>query len=166
MAHGQLVSLRLEHKDALDTFLGEFEVSDDKLHGYFIDRSTNIEKVIAILAAWDKGEELPDGWVPNTTWFWESDGTIQGVINVRHRLTTWLEENGGHIGYSVAPSQRQQGVATAMLRSALTNCREFKIPKAMLICDSDNAGSRRAIEANNGILQREENGQRWYWIKL
>ncbi|MEG3587205.1 MAG: GNAT family N-acetyltransferase, partial [Actinomycetota bacterium] len=67
---------------------------------------------------------------------------------------------------SVAPSQRQQGVATAMLRSALIKCREFKIPKVMLICDSDNVGSRRVIEANNGILQREENGQRWYWIEL
>ncbi len=65
-----------------------------------------------------------------------------------------------------APSQRQQGVATAMLRSALIKCTEFEIMKAMLICDSDNVGSRRAIEANNGILQREENGQRWYLIKL
>jgi predicted acetyltransferase len=166
MAQGELVSLCLEHKDALNTFLREFEISEDELHGYFIDRSTNIEKVIATLEAWNRGEELPDGWVPNTTWFWESDGTIQGVINVRHHLTAWLEENGGHIGYSVSPSQRQQGVATAMLRSALIKCTEFEIMKAMLICDSDNVGSRRAIEANNGILQREENGQRWYLIKL
>jgi len=166
IVHGQLVSLCSEHKDALDTFLREFEVSGDELHGYFIDRSTNIEKVIATLGDWDRGEELPDGWVPNTTWFWERDGTIQGVINVRHSLTAWLKENGGHIGYSVAPTQRQQGVATAMLSSALLKCKEFKIPKAMLICDSANLGSRRAIEANNGILEREENGQRWYWIEL
>tara|TARA_B100001250_G_scaffold140321_1_gene120173 strand:+ start:833 stop:1018 length:186 start_codon:yes stop_codon:yes gene_type:complete len=32
--------------------------------------------------------------------------------------------------------------------------------------NSANVGSKRAIEANNGILEREENGQRWYWIEL
>ncbi|HJM27686.1 MAG: GNAT family N-acetyltransferase [Acidimicrobiales bacterium] len=166
MVKGQLVPLSAHHVKALEVFLREFEESGDELHGYFFNRSTNIKKVISTLEAWERGDELVDGWVPNSTWFWENDGVLQGVINVRHHLTAWLEGNGGHIGYSVAPSQRQQGVATSMLRSALTKCKELEIPKAMLICDSDNAGSIKAIEANNGVLEREENGQRWYWIEL
>ena len=164
MVKGQLVSLSACHVKALEVFLREFEESGDELHGYFFDRSMNIKKVISTLEAWKRGDEVPDGWVPNSTWFWENDGILQGVINVRHRLTAWLEENGGHIGYSVAPSQRQQGVATSMLRSALIRCRELEISKAMLICDSNNVGSVKAIEANNGVLEREVNGQRWYWI--
>ncbi len=166
MVQGQLVSLSLDHKDTLETFLREFEISGDELHGYFFDRSAHIEKVIVTLEAWSKGKELIDGWVPNSTWFWEIKGVLQGVINVRHRLNPWLEENGGHIGYSVAPSHRQQGVATAMLSATLLKCRGLEISKTMLICDSDNVGSIRAIEANNGILERENRGQRWYWIEL
>ena len=164
MVKGQLVSLSACHVDALDAFLREFEESGDELHGYFFDRSMNIRKAISTLEAWERGEELPDGWVSNSTWFWENDGALQGVINVRHRLTAWLEESGGHIGYSVAPSQRQQGVATSMLRAALIKCRELDIPKAMVICDLNNVGSVKAIEANNGVLEREDNGRRWYWI--
>ncbi len=164
MVKGQLVSLSACHVNALEVFLREFEESGDVLHGYFFDLSMSIKKVISTLEAWERGDELPDGWVPNSTWFWENDGVLQGVINVRHCLSPWLEKNGGHIGYSVAPSQRQQGVATSMLRSALIKCKELEIPRAMVICDSDNVGSVKAIEANNGVLEREEKGQRWYLI--
>jgi len=164
MVKGQLVSLSACHVNALEVFLREFEESGDVLHGYFFDLSMSIKKVISTLEAWERGDELPDGWVPNSTWFWENDGVLQGVINVRHCLSPWLEKNGGHIGYSVAPSQRQQGVATSMLRSALIKCKELEIRRAMVICDSDNVGSVKAIEANNGVLEREEKGQRWYLI--
>ncbi|HIL47342.1 MAG TPA: GNAT family N-acetyltransferase [Acidimicrobiia bacterium] len=109
---------------------------------------------------------------PNSTWFWEDDGAIQGVINVRHRLNPWLEENGGHIGYSVASSHRKKGVASAMLEAALERCRALDISPVLLICASGNLGSIQVIEANGGILVREEQNnvmarnQRWYRINL
>ena len=165
MVKGQLVSLSAYHEEALKVFLKEFEESGDELHGYFFNQSMRIEQVITTLEAYERGDELPDGWVPNSTWFWENGGVLQGVINVRHCLSPGLEKSGGHIGYSVAPSQRQQGVATSMLRSALIHCKELEIPRAMVICDSGNVGSVKAIEANNGVLEREENGRRWYWIE-
>ena len=165
MVKCQLISLSACHEEALKVFLKEFEESGDELHGYFFDQSMRIEQVISTLEAWERGDDLPDGWVPNSTWFWENGGVLQGVINVRHCLNPELEKSGGHIGYSVAPSQRQQGVATSMLRSALIHCIELEIPRAMVICDSGNVGSVKAIEANNGVLEREENGRRWYWIE-
>ena len=164
MVRGQLVSLSTGHVNALGALLREFEESGDELHGYFFNRSMSIKQVVSTLKAWERGDELPDGWVPNSTWFWENDEVLQGVINVRHYLSPWLEKNGGHIGYSVAPSQRQQGVATSMLKSALIKCKELGIPRAMVICESGNVGSVKAIEANNGVLEREENGRRWYMI--
>jgi predicted acetyltransferase len=169
---GQLVSLSAVYKDALETFLREFDADPEELHGYFCQRDCSIEEAVRLLKAWGCGEEIQEGWVPCSTWFWESGGTLQGVINVRHRLTSGLREVGGHIGYSVARSHRRKGVATAMLKAVLPHCRALGIQRALLTCDSDNPASARTIEANGGVLEREgwlesaQRMQRWYWIDL
>ncbi|MBR5390047.1 MAG: hypothetical protein IK141_01945 [Clostridia bacterium] len=41
------------------------------------------------------------------------------MIDIRFRLTDYLKKFGGHIGDSVAPSERQKGYATQMLGMAL-----------------------------------------------
>ena len=169
---GQLVSLAADHQGALETFLREFDAAPDELHGYFCDRGCSIDEAVRLLNAWERGEEIQEGWVPCSTWFWESGDTLQGVINVRHRLSPGLREVGGHIGYSVALSHRRKGVATAMLSAVLPHCRTLGIERALLTCDSDNPASARTIEANGGVLEREgwlesaQRTQRWYWIDL
>ena len=170
--HGRLVSLSVQHKSALEVFLSEFDANPDELHGYFCPRDTSIEQAVRLLHAWSEGEELGEGWVPCSTWFWESEGVLQGVINVRHELTPGLRELGGHIGYSVAKSYRRQGVGKAMLRDVLPYCRKLGIERALLTCDSNNPASARTIEANGGELEREgwlesaQRTQRWYWVDL
>ena len=169
---GQLVSLGMHHAEALEAFLQEFDGSPVELHGYFGGRDWPIERAVEALAAWGRGENLQEGWVPCTTWLWEDQGTLQGMINVRHRLTPALEQHGGHIGYAVAPSHRRKGVATAMLAAVLEPCRRLGIRRALLTCDSDNPASARTIERNGGVLDREgwcesqQRMQRWYWIDL
>ena len=169
---GRLVSLSMQHKGLLETFLSEFDANPDELHGYFCPRDSSIEQAVRLLQAWAEGEQLAEGWVPCSTWLWESEGVLQGVINVRHRLTPGLREVGGHIGYSVAKSHRRKGVRKAMLRDVLPHCQKFGIERALLTCDSDNPASSRTIEANRGELEREawlesaQRTQRWYWIDL
>ena len=169
---GKLVPLSLDHKHALEVFLCEFDGCRDELHGYFCDRGASIDAAVQLLSDWGRGQSLGDGWVPCSTWFWESEGVLQGVINVRHRLTPRLEEMGGHIGYSVAPSHRRKGVATAMLREVLAHCRALAIRRALLTCNAANEASARTIESNGGVLDREgwceleQREQRWYWIAL
>jgi predicted acetyltransferase len=172
MTQDLLVSLSLRHEEALELFLSEFDANPDQLHGYFFDRNAPITDIVSTLRAWSAGKQLIDGWVPNSTWFWEVGETLQGVINVRHELTPWLAENAGHIGYSVATPYRHRGVATAMLRAALGYCSTLGISQPMLICDSENIGSIRAIESNSGVLEREgwndsrTQIQRWYRMDL
>ncbi len=179
---GRLVSLGLEHIDALEAFLSEFDTNPTELQGYFCDRDASIEEAVALLEAWSAGERLEEtwvrgeplgqDWVQNSTWFWELDEQLQGVINLRHRLTPALKQEGGHIGYSVAQPYRRQGVASAMLNEVLGRCRELEIPRTLLTCRSDNLGSIRTIEKNGGVLNREgwskPSGQtlRWYWVSL
>ena len=94
------------------------------------------------------------------------------MINVRHELSPALREVGGHIGYCVAPAHRRQGVASAMLAAVLPRCRALGIERALVTCDATNQGSRKTIERNGGVLEREawsertQTTQRWYWIPL
>ncbi|MGB0646093.1 MAG: GNAT family N-acetyltransferase [Bradymonadia bacterium] len=167
---GQLVKLDNSHQDMFQTFIGEFEPEKDPLHGYFIDVNAPFETVLEILEGYETGDPLPEGWVPSTTWFWMHENTIKGVINLRHWLTPGLEAHGGHIGYTVAPSHRRQGIATAMLAGTLARTKELNIERVLVSCDAENIGSRRAIEINGGVLQREEwdetlkRTSNFYWI--
>ena len=70
---------------------------------------------------------------------------------MRHRLNDSLEVVGGHVGYTVRPSARSLGHATAMLGAVLPLARVRGIDPALLTCGVANVASRRVIEANGGV---------------
>lgn len=127
-----------------------------------------------------KAEELadtsipaPDGRVHNDLFWIIDDGEVVGFVSFRHELNEWLRHFGGHIGYSVRPTRRRQGYASAGLALALDRARELGLESVMLTCDDDNAGSYRTIEGAGGVLQdvvdAAEQGHprlRRYWIEL
>jgi len=121
-----------------------------------------------------KGVGLPDGWVPaHTFWVVRNKKNIVGVLQLRHTLTPFLEAEGGHIGYSVRPSERGQGCATRMLAMALEEARRLGLKRVLVTCDRENVASARVILKNGGRLENEipsrqpdrEFTQR-YWIEL
>lgn len=100
-----------------------------------------------------------------------NDDKIIGVIDFRHHinhpiLSIW----GGHIGYSVRPSERRKGYATEMLRQNLMNCKQHGLNKVLVTCDFDNIASKKTISANGGIFEKEIMGDgdriERYWIQL
>jgi predicted acetyltransferase len=106
----------------------------------------------------------PAHFVPCTTFWWVDGPEYLGRIAVRHRLTPHLLEEGGHIGYDVRPTARLRGHATAMLREVLPYAAGIGIEKALVTCDAGNAGSRKVIEANGGVLEDERNGVLRFWV--
>ena len=117
---------------------------------------------------------VPEGRVPSTQYMLvrENDQKIVGMIDIRHCLNAYLEKYGGHIGYSVAPSERRKGYAAQMLRMALLECRKLGIEKVLITCISGNEGSRRTILKNGGIYEStvyepdEGVSLEKYWINL
>lgn len=83
------------------------------------------------------------------------DWTIVGNIEIRHHLNPALEELGGHIGYSVRPSQRRKGYAVSMLRQLLCYARTLGLKKVMLDCDKSNTGSLKTIQKCGGVHSRD-----------
>lgn len=100
----------------------------------------------------------PDGYAPQSVYWWLAGDEFIGRVNIRHRLTPHLMIEGGHIGFEVRPSARRMGHATAMLAAALPLAAALGIDPARLDCDEDNPASRRVIEKNGGHLVGEASG--------
>jgi predicted acetyltransferase len=127
---------------------------------------------LARLAACARGEGLPQGWVPHTTYWLVSQGEVVGVSNLRHVLTESLCREGGNIGYGVRPSARRRGFAGELLRRTLARARAMGMSKVLLTCGKTNLASVRTILGNGGVFaseeflsERDEVVQR-YWIEL
>ncbi|MHC4230992.1 MAG: GNAT family N-acetyltransferase [Planctomycetota bacterium] len=118
------------------------------------------------------GIGLPEGWVPASTYWLVRDEILIGTCNLRHELNVFLENYGGHIGYSVRRSQRNKGYGTQMLRFALQKARDLGIERALVTCDDNNIASARTIEKNGGKLADKVKTEyaeyliRRYWIEL
>lgn len=115
-------------------------------------------------AAEDERTPWHEGFVGCTTLWWTEGDTFLGRLAVRHRLTPFLYEEGGHIGYDVRPSARRQGHATAALRAALPRIGALGIESALVTCDTGNVASRKVIEACGGVLEDQRHGKLRYWI--
>jgi predicted acetyltransferase len=95
----------------------------------------------------------PAGQVHCTYW-WIVDGDrVLGSIALRHALNDFLFEAGGHIGYSVRPSARRQGLATYALGEVLKVAEGLGIDRVLITCDVDNEPSRRTIEHFGGVQE-------------
>jgi predicted acetyltransferase len=105
------------------------------------------------IQAQERGERLPQGWVPMTSLFGFQDGEIIGRLSIRHTLSDFLLKIGGHIGYGVLPEYRRRGFAVSLLKQSLPIAADLGINRALLTCDDNNIGSIKTIEACGGILE-------------
>ena len=124
--------------------------------------------VAMVLAYGDPATEMPEDRV-HSDYYWITEGTgadeeVVGFLAVRHALTAWLLEEGGHIGYCVRPSRRRQGIASRALALAVRRSAELGLDRVLVTCDDDNRASARTIERNGGVHEDTRNGKRRYWI--
>lgn len=112
----------------------------------------------------DEDAPRPQGYVPATHLWWVDGHEWLGRLSLRHRLTPFLRDVGGHIGYFVRPSARRRGHATAMLTESLRWARDLGLEQVLVTCDADNVASRRVIETNGGRLDDQRGVKLRFWI--
>jgi predicted acetyltransferase len=126
--------------------------AEDFVFGFELEPDTPWDEYLGMQADWRCGRNLPEGWVPNTFLVADVDGQLVGRVSIRHELTDFLREEGGHIGYGVLPAFRRRGYATEILRQAVVIARSVGVDRVLVTCDDDNIGSIRTIEACGGRL--------------
>jgi predicted acetyltransferase len=109
---------------------------------------------------------LDEKYVPQTIYWLIVNEKPVGFGKLRHYLNDSLRIKGGHIGYSIRPSERINGYGNLILKEILKEAQKMNINEVLLTCDDNNIPSRKVIEKNNGVLESMENGECKYWIKL
>jgi predicted acetyltransferase len=105
-------------------------------------------------------------YVPQTRYWLFVDGRPVGVGKLRHYLNDALRVRGGHIGYTIRPSERGKGYGTLILKELLREARGKGIEEALITCEESNLLSRKVIERNGGELEDiDEEGECRYWVR-
>lgn len=167
-----LIELSEPWESAFHAFLREFADAGEELLDSSRRAGGSFAESLAKLRDWARGVNLPDGYVPESSYWLVSEGEeILGQVNIRHRLTPALEDFGGHIGYQIRPSQRGKGYGTQMLALGLDKARQLGLTRVLITCDPENIASVRVIEKNGGILASRSVAHTGrltsrYWIEL
>ena len=130
----------------------------NNVYGYDYDRFLDW---IELKRKWSKGEELPEGFVPDTTYVLVDEGKYVGVFNLRHCLNDFLREGPGHIGYCISKIYRGKGYATAGLKLTLDMAKAIGIDEAYLSVHKDNPASLK-VQQNNGAYIHHENDKEFF----
>lgn len=148
----------IEYKEQAIDYINEFYEYNSEingvggLHRYLDNYEGWLEKLEE-----DRNRIPNEDKVPAQTFFLvrESDNRIVGMINVRLTLNEKLKKYGGHIGYSIRPTERQKGYNKVNLYLGLLTCQKYGIKEVFMDCDKDNPASAKTIQALGGKLIRE-----------
>lgn len=149
-------------KDAID-YISEFLKYESDINGTgLLDKYLKEESyenwLIYLSKVQNKDYAYSINFVPNRTFFLirEKDNKIVGMINIRLELNEKLKNSGGHIGYSIRPTERRKGYNKINLYLGLKKCFEYNIKDAWLDCVVSNLGSVKTIQALGGNLLKED----------
>lgn len=158
----------LADKETILKMMAEFEETRSAHDGGFWDADDFVyEAWLESNRDMEMGLGIPEGWVPAVQLVaFARDDQAVGFLNLRLRLSAYLLEEGGHIGYSIRPSERGKGYAKEALHQGLQVAKEKNIHRALVTCSTENPASRAVILANGGELEDVRNGTERYWIEV
>ena len=147
----------IERKEDALAYIREFHEYKSDINGsggldrYLDDYEGWLEKLNA-----DYTRVPDEERVPARTYFLvrESDGRIVGMINIRLAMNERLRNFGGHIGYSIRPTERGKGYNKINLYLALKVCDRYGIDTVLMDADLANPASWKTMEALGGVRVR------------
>lgn len=132
---------------------------------YGISREEFEDIALKQMIAFSKGEDLPEGYVPETYLFLWDDDEIVGHFRIRHYLCESLRVGAGHIGYCVKKECRGKGYGKEGLHLTLQIARTI-IPEdeIYLRVNRDNTPSLRVMLHNGGYIVGEDEMK--YYVRI
>ena len=148
----------IEWKQKAIDFINEFYTYNSNING-----TGGLQRYLDNYEGWlkkleeDYTRQPSEEKVPARTYFFvrESDNKIIGMINIRLALNESLKKYGGHIGYSIRPTERGNGYNKINLYLGLKVCKEYGIEEVFMDADKDNPASWKTIESLGGKNIRE-----------
>ncbi|TCL62745.1 putative acetyltransferase [Hydrogenispora ethanolica] len=171
----KLVKPDIQYQTQYREMLDDWRASGEEPKPWVLQKDcTDFQALVEKLEGLSRGINVPEGFVPSTT-FWAYDNEtdqIVGAVNIRHSLNDLLLEAFGNIGYGVRPGARRKGYATTILKLALAECKNLNLKRVLLGCYRENVASARIILKNGGVLENEvfdnDSGKliQRYWIEI
>ena len=160
----KLIKPTEEYEQQAYEYIQEFIDNNSKIHG-----TGGLDKYIGCYVEWLNKLEvcrnikqserllLTNEMVPAETFMLirENDNKLIGMIDIRLCLNKYLLNYGGHIGYSIRPTERRKGYNTYQLYLALKFCKEIGLDKVLITCNKKNLASVKSIQKYEGILENE-----------
>ena len=170
----------IERENDVIEYIEEFYKYDSQIHGTgSLDRELKKGKTYE---EWlDNNIKLHDekyasekGLVPAFTYFLirEDDNKIVGMIDLRLGLNEYLRNYGGHIGYSIRPTERRKGYNKINLYLILKEAKRNNLDKVLITCADYNDGSRKTILSFDGRFEKttfdesDNETMELYWIDV
>lgn len=157
-----LVDLEKEYLFVRDMPVDENGLTNE-WHG--ISREDFAATALPAMIGYSRGENLPQGYVPETFLFLWDDEEIVGQFRVRHYLCDSLREGAGHIGYYVHPAHRGKGFGREGLKLTLDYARHI-VPEDefYLRVNKNNPASLKVMLHNGGVIHHEDDEK--YYVRI
>ena len=98
------------------------------------------------------GKNLPQGWIPSTTYFLYDNDIPIGIGRVRHETSEYLQTvvGAGEIGYGISKNYRGKGYGNILFKEILKKCKDFGYDKITLFPHKDNEATIKIMLKNGG----------------
>jgi len=168
----ELILPTAEYKAQIEKYKQDMLDAGSGMDGCGSLRNDDFETWLKKCNDWREGKNLPEGYVPSTQYICvrKSDNKVIGMFQIRHTLSDFLLNYGGHAGDSIAVDERNKGYGKKLLALGLKKCKELGIDRVLVTCKDTNIASRKCILANGGQYEdtrtiKEENiNLERYWI--
>lgn len=109
-----------------------------------------------------KGKNLPENWVPYTTYILFDKKIPVGFARIRHESSKHLETiiGAGNLGYAIAKDYRRKGYGTTLFSLLLKECKTFGYEKIKLFPHKDNTPTIKIMLKHGGKVLGDFNEEK------